>query len=55
MSAKRYPKELRERPVRMVRESREQDPNDRGVIGSIPPAEREAIYYGEQHDAAEVA
>jgi transposase len=31
----RYPSELKDRAVRMVRDLREQDPNDRGVIARV--------------------
>jgi len=34
-SSKRYPPELKERAVRMVRELRLEDPSDQGVIGRV--------------------
>ncbi len=33
--SKRYPPELKERAVRMVRELRQQDPGDRAVISRV--------------------
>jgi transposase len=35
MAAKHYPTEIKERGVRLVREARKLDPQDRGVIGRI--------------------
>jgi len=34
-SSKRYPPELKERPVRMVADLLQQDPGDHGVIGRV--------------------
>ena len=34
-SQKRYPPEIRERAVRMVKELRQQDPNDTGVLSRV--------------------
>lgn len=34
-TSKRYPQELKDRAVRMVRELRAADPNDHGVIGRV--------------------
>ena len=34
-TSKRYPSELKERAVRMVREIRQQDPGDRAVISRV--------------------
>jgi transposase-like protein len=34
-SQKRYPPEIKERAVRMVKELRHQDPNDTGVLSRV--------------------